>query len=100
LAHENHVPFYVVAPFSTVDLSMPHGDLIPIEERPDDEVLYVMGQRIAPEGVKAGNPAFDVTPNHYITAIVTERGVVRPPFVVNLRKLAESPVEVYTSVAE
>lgn len=90
LAHENHVPFYVVAPFSTVDLSTAHGDLIEIEERDPDEVTTVLGQRIAPEGVRAGNPAFDVTPNHYITAIVTEYGVVRPPFVVNLRRLGEN----------
>jgi methylthioribose-1-phosphate isomerase len=89
LAHENHVPFYVVAPFSTVDLAMPHGDLIEIEERTPDEVTTVLGQQIAPEGVKAGNPAFDVTPNHYITAIVTEYGVIRPPYVVNLHKLGE-----------
>jgi methylthioribose-1-phosphate isomerase len=89
LAHENHVPFYVVAPFSTVDLATPHGDMIEIEERTPDEVTTVLGQRIAPEGVKAGNPAFDVTPNHYITAIVTEYGVVYPPFVINLRKIAE-----------
>ncbi len=89
LAHENHVPFYVVAPFSTVDLNTAHGDLIEIEERTGDEVVIIQGQRIAPEGVKAGNPAFDVTPNHYITAIVTEYGVIRPPFVVNLRKLGD-----------
>ncbi|MHB8626001.1 MAG: S-methyl-5-thioribose-1-phosphate isomerase [Aggregatilineales bacterium] len=89
LAHENHVPFYVVAPFSTVDLATAHGDLIPIEERSPDEVIHMLGQRIAPEGVKAGNPAFDVTPNHYITAIVTEYGVIHPPFVVNLCKLAD-----------
>jgi len=89
LAKENHVPFYVVAPFSTVDLATPHGDLIEIEERTPDEVTTVLGQRIAPEGVKAGNPAFDVTPHQYITAIVTEYGVIRPPFVVNLRQLGE-----------
>ncbi len=89
LAHENHVPFYVVAPFSTVDLTTQHGDLIEIEERTPDEITTVLGQRIAPEGVKAGNPAFDVTPNHYITAIVTEYGVIRPPLVVNLCKLGE-----------
>jgi methylthioribose-1-phosphate isomerase len=89
LAKENHVPFYVVAPFSTVDLATPHGDLIEIEERAPDEVTMVLGQRIAPEGVKAGNPAFDVTPHQYITAIVTEYGVIRPPFEANLRQLGE-----------
>jgi len=89
VAREHRVPFYVVAPFSTIDLTMPHGDLIEIEERSADEVLQIGSERIAPEGVQAGNPAFDVTPNHYITAIVTEYGVVRPPYVVNLRKLAD-----------
>lgn len=87
LAREHGVPFYVVAPFSTIDLKIPHGDLIEIEERAPDEVLCIGGQRIAPEGAKAGNPAFDVTPAHYITAIVTEYGVIRPPFVVNLHKI-------------
>ncbi|MEP7285110.1 MAG: S-methyl-5-thioribose-1-phosphate isomerase [Chloroflexota bacterium] len=93
VAHENGVPFYVVAPLSTIDLSIPHGDLIEIEERDSDEVTSIAGQRIAPEGVKAGNPAFDVTPNQYITAIVTEYGVIRPPFVVNLRKLADHSLQ-------
>jgi methylthioribose-1-phosphate isomerase len=90
VAKENDVPFYVAAPLSTIDLSIPHGDLIEIEERGSDEVTVIAGQRIAPEGARGGNPAFDVTPNHYITAIITEYGVVRPPFVVNLRALAES----------
>lgn len=89
VAHENNVPFYVVAPFSTIDLQIPHGDQIPIEEREADEVLYVGEERIAPEGVKAGNPAFDVTPNRYIAGIVTEYGVIRQPFEANLRALAE-----------
>lgn len=89
LAKEHRVPFYVVAPWSTIDMSLSHGDLIPIEERSPEEVTTIEGVRIAPEGVNAGNPAFDVTPNHYITAIVTEYGVIRPPFVVNLRQLAE-----------
>ena len=89
VAHENWVPFYVVAPFSTVDLSTPHGDLIEIEERAAEEVTHIGGVRIPPEGTPVGNPAFDVTPNHYITAIVTEYGVVRPPFNVNLRKIAD-----------
>ncbi len=88
VARANQVPFYVVAPFSTIDFSLPHGDLIPIEEREEEEVLIVLDQRVAPENVHAGNPAFDVTPSEYITAIVTERGVVYPPFVVNLRALA------------
>lgn len=89
LARENWVPFYVVAPYSTIDMSIPHGDLIEIEERNAEEVTHIRGQRITPEGSPVGNPAFDVTPNHYITAIVTEYGVIRPPFNVNLKKLAE-----------
>jgi methylthioribose-1-phosphate isomerase len=88
VAHANGVPFYVAAPFSTIDLSLVHGDLIEIEERDAEEVTVIRGQRVAPEGSPAGNPAFDVTPHHYITAIITEYGVIRPPFVVNLQKLA------------
>lgn len=97
VARAHGVPFYVVAPFSTIDLSLPHGDLIEIEERDPEEVTVIQGQRIAPEGSPAGNPAFDVTPNHYITAIITEMGVIRPPFVVNLAKMAaqyKTPVTV------
>jgi methylthioribose-1-phosphate isomerase len=88
VARENGVPFYVVAPFSTLDMAIMHGDLIEIEERPDEEVTHIRGQRITPEGSPAGNPAFDVTPHHYITAIITEYGVIRPPFNVNLHRLA------------
>jgi len=88
LAHENHVPFYVVAPYSTIDMSILHGDLIEIEEREQEEVTVIQGQRIAPEGSPAGNPAFDVTPNYLISGIVTEYGVIRQPFAVNLAKLA------------
>ena len=87
-ARAHGVPFYVVAPFSTIDLTLPHGDLIEIEEREAEEVTVIQGQRIAPEGSPAGNPAFDVTPNHYITAIITEMGVIYPPFVVNLAQMA------------
>ncbi len=84
VAHENGVPFYAVMPTSTIDMNLPHGDLIPIEERDAREVTHIEGVAIAPEGVRVGNPAFDVTPNKYITALVTERGVVRPPFGENL----------------
>lgn len=84
VAHENGVPFYAVMPTSTIDMNLPHGDLIPIEERDSREVTHIEGVAIAPEGVRVGNPAFDVTPNKYITALVTERGVVKPPFVENL----------------
>jgi methylthioribose-1-phosphate isomerase len=88
VARENGVPFYSVAPTSTVDLSLAHGDLIPIEERNPNEVLNLQfeGERVVPEGTTARNPAFDVTPHRYVTAIVTENGIVRPPFVKNLAR--------------
>lgn len=87
-AHDNGVPVYSVAPTSSIDLSLADGSLIPIEERDPDEVLGILfhGERIAPEGAKARNPAFDVTPNRLITAIVTENGIVGPPFDENLRE--------------
>ncbi|MDX2162562.1 MAG: S-methyl-5-thioribose-1-phosphate isomerase [bacterium] len=88
VAKAHGVPFYVVAPFSTVDLRLASGDLIPIEERDPDEVLCVGQERIAPDGVNAGNPAFDVTPHAYISGIVTEYGVIVPPFDVHLSALA------------
>ena len=80
LAREHNVPFYVVAPTSTIDLSLASGAEIPIEERPPDEVLRVAGVPTAPEGVPAAHPAFDITPARLVTAIVTERGVLRPPY--------------------
>jgi methylthioribose-1-phosphate isomerase len=85
-AHDNGVPVYSVAPTSSIDLSLADGNLIPIEERDPDEVLGLQfhGERVAPQGAKARNPAFDVTPARLITAIVTEKGIVRPPFNVNL----------------
>jgi methylthioribose-1-phosphate isomerase len=88
-ASDNGIPAYAVAPTSTIDLSLADGSLIPIEERDPDEVLGIQyhGERVAPEGAKARNPAFDVTPNRLITAIVTEKGIIRPPFDVNLRSL-------------
>lgn len=88
-AHDNGVPAYSVVPTSTVDLSLAHGGLIPIEERDPEEVLELRfkEERIAPLGAKARNPAFDVTPNRLITAIVTENGVVYPPFDENLKKV-------------
>ena len=88
LAHENNVPFYVAAPVSTLDLSLDSGDGIPIEERPAREVTHVFGVPVAPEGVCVANPAFDVTPHRFVTAIVTERGVARPPYTESLRRLA------------
>lgn len=90
LAQENGVPFYVAAPTSTVDLSLSSGAMIPIEERNPEEVTHIRGIPIAPQGVKAANPAFDVTPHCYITAIVTEKGVVREPYEARLRKIVNS----------
>jgi methylthioribose-1-phosphate isomerase len=80
LAQRHNVPFYVVAPSTSFDLSLPRGDLIPIEERPEEEVLAPYGCRFAPEGVRAWNPAFDLTPEELVTAFVTEKGVIRPPY--------------------
>ncbi|HZP00760.1 MAG TPA: S-methyl-5-thioribose-1-phosphate isomerase [Terriglobia bacterium] len=87
LARENSVPFYVAAPLSTVDLSLPSGDQIPIEERSSSEVTQLAGVGIAPPGVEARHPAFDVTPHRYITAIITERGVAREPYAESLKAL-------------
>jgi len=84
LAKENRIPFYIAAPISTIDLSLPDGDQIQIEERPEEEVTHLQGVAIAPEGVQAINPAFDVTPNGYVSAIITEAGVARPPFLESL----------------
>jgi len=93
VAKENGVPFYAVAPTSTIDMSVPHGDAVPIEERSPAEVTHVEGVCIAPEGVAVANPAFDVTPHRYVTAIVTERGIVRPPFHENLRRIMQMEAE-------
>ena len=87
IAKEFGVPFYVAAPLSSIDMSLPSGDLIPIEERKPDEVSNGFGRRTAPEGVAIYNPAFDVTPHRYVTAFITERGLVRAPFGEGLRKL-------------
>jgi len=86
LAKENGIPFYSVAPTSTVDLSIASGAAIPIEERDPREVTHVQGMAIAAEGVQAAHPAFDVTPHRYVTGIVTEAGIVYPPFLLGLRK--------------
>ena len=90
LAREHQIPLYVVAPRSTIDLSLPDGDAIPIEERAEDEVTAFAGLRLAPEGVHAANPAFDVTPARFVTAIVTEQGIVRPPFDHGLASLFQT----------
>jgi len=89
LAKENNVPFYIAAPVSTFDLSIPDGTHIPIEERSSDEVIFIKNIRIAPD-VKAAHPGFDVTPARYITAIITERGIARAPYTESLRALANS----------
>lgn len=86
LAKENNVPFYVAAPLSTLDLSIPDGEHIPIEERTAEEVTHIQGVRIAPD-VPAAHPAFDVTPHRYIRAIFTERGVAKAPYAESLRLL-------------
>lgn len=89
LARENNIPFYVAAPVSTLDLSLDTGDQIPIEERAASEVTQLGGVQIAPEGTSVRNPAFDVTPERYVTAIITERGVARSPYRESLRSLME-----------
>ncbi|MCQ6558599.1 S-methyl-5-thioribose-1-phosphate isomerase [Paenibacillus mendelii] len=90
LAKAHGIPFYVACPLSTIDLNTPSGDQIPIEERDAEEVTEGFGKRTAPRGVKVFNPAFDVTPHEYVTAIITEKGVVRAPFDTNLKKLFEA----------
>lgn len=87
LSKENGVPFYVAAPISTLDLSLADGDRIPIEQRAAAEVTHLQGVLLAPPDTAVENPAFDVTPNRYVTAIVTERGVARAPYLESLRKL-------------
>ena len=93
LAKENGIPFYSVAPTSTVDLSIGGGAAIPIEEREPREVTHIRGQPIAAEGVKAVHPAFDVTPHRYITGIVTEVGIIYPPFTLGLKKAKQPQVK-------
>jgi methylthioribose-1-phosphate isomerase len=89
LAKEHAIPFYVAAPFSTVDLETPDGDGIPIEQRDSKEVTHIAERQIVPTGVKVENPAFDVTPSKYVTAIVTERGIARAPYEDSLRRLGQ-----------
>ena len=91
LAKEHGLPFYVAAPWSSIDLSMPDGSNIPIEERDAKEVTHVGANRLAPEGAAVRNPAFDVTPHRYITAIVTDRGVFHPPFIKTLADGGNEP---------
>jgi len=91
LARVHGIPFYVAAPTSSIDMETPTGADIPIEERPAEEVTQGFGKRTAPEGVAVYNPAFDITPAEYVTAIITERGVIRPPYAEGLRRLMEEP---------
>jgi methylthioribose-1-phosphate isomerase len=88
LAKEHGIPFYVAAPISTVDLATPDGSKIPIEQRNPREVTHIAGKQMTPDGVEIENPAFDVTPAKYVTAIITERGVARAPYDESLRELA------------
>jgi len=90
LAKEHGIPFYVAAPLSTVDLNTPDGSGIPIEERNEREVTHVGANRLTPEGARIRNPAFDVTPSQYVTAIITERGIARAPFTESLPQLLEA----------
>jgi methylthioribose-1-phosphate isomerase len=89
LARQHNIPFYVAAPLSTIDLAIPDGGYIPIEERDPREVTHVREQQLAPTGVAVHNPAFDVTPHELIAAIITDRGVARAPYVNSLRQLFE-----------
>ena len=90
LAKEHGIPFYVAAPFSTIDLNTPDGSKIPIEERNAKEVTHIAGKQMVPDGVSVENPAFDVTPAKYIAAIITERGVVREPYGDSIKKLGDA----------
>jgi len=91
LCKEHGIPFYVAAPMSSIDFSIPTGDLIPIEERPGEEVTHIFGTcRVAPEGVAVRNPAFDVTPARYVTAIITENGAFKPE---NLKELSRADAD-------
>src|SRR5215471_9536441 len=87
LAREHGIPFYVAAPLSTIDLSTPDGSRIPIEERAAKEVTHIGGSQVAPEGARIWNPGFDVTPHQYIAGIITDRGIVRPPYTDSLKAL-------------
>jgi methylthioribose-1-phosphate isomerase len=92
LAKEHGIPFYVAAPISTVDLATSDGSGIPIENRNVKEVSHIAGKQMVPDGVEIENPAFDVTPAKYVTAIITERGIARAPYQDSLRKMAEEAV--------
>jgi methylthioribose-1-phosphate isomerase len=92
LAKEHGIPFYVAAPWSTLDLATAHGDLIPIEQRAATEVTHSNGKQMTPHGVAIENPAFDVTPAKYVTAIITERGVLRAPYEQSIQNMAQQTI--------
>jgi len=94
LAREHSIPFYVAAPISTIDFACPDGSKIPIEQRNPKEVTHIAGKQMVPDGVSVENPAFDVTPAKYVTAIITERGVARAPYEESLHKLASAEARV------
>jgi methylthioribose-1-phosphate isomerase len=87
LAKENGIPFYIAAPVSTIDISLKTGDKIPIEERLPEEITRINGKLIAPEGTAAANPAFDVTPHKYVTALITDKGIVKKPYAAGIKSL-------------
>ena len=89
MAQKHGVPFYVAAPISTLDLTLSSGEKIPIEQRSENEVAYVNNKRITPEGANVAHPAFDITPNNLITAIITNKGIAKPPYTTSLKQLAE-----------
>ena len=89
LAREHNIPFYVAAPLTTLDLSLKSGEEIPIEERDQKEVTHIREYQLAPDGVAVHNPAFDVTPNHLIAAIITDKGVARAPYTESLKGFFE-----------
>ncbi len=90
MAQKHNIPFYVAAPMSTLDLSINSGQEIPIEQRPDHEVTCINDKRITPEGANISHPAFDVTPNDLVDAIVTDKGIAKPPYTTSLKKLAQT----------
>jgi methylthioribose-1-phosphate isomerase len=94
LAKEHGIPFYVAAPWSTVDLNTPTGEEIPIEHRSGREMTHMAGKQLTPDGALVENPAFDVTPARYVTAIVTERGIATAPYAESLRELASTGAQV------
>jgi len=90
LAKENKIPFYVAAPLSTIDPTLGSGEMIPVEERKGEEISHIGHLKLGPPGVKALNPAFDITPSRYVAAIITERGIVRAPYRREIKKIMKN----------